>query len=64
MAEINQTRLRSITVDNPEMLEMAVNALPFKIEIKSISELLNEKWIIWFVLPELEGLEFKSGEFK
>ena len=63
MAEINQTRLRWITVDNPEMLEMTVNELPFKIEIKSISKLPDEKWIIWFVLPETETVEFKSGEF-
>ena len=63
MAEINQTRLRWIVASTPEALGMAINALPFRIEIKSISELSSEKWIIWFVLPNLEGLEFKSGEF-
>ena len=63
MAEINQTRLRWIVASTPEALGMAVNALPFRIEIKSISKLPDEKWIIWFVLPETETVEFKSGEF-
>jgi len=56
---INSTRLRSITASDSDTLEAAVNALPFKIEIK---EIIKDKttYKIFFVLPEQDGLVWES----
>lgn len=59
---INSTRLRSITAGNKQELEQAVNSLPFKIEIKTIQPTSSPKggWIVYFILPEVDSIEFKS----
>jgi len=56
---IKSTRLRSITARDVVTLEVAVGSLPFKVEIKEIVHLKN-KVIIYFVIPDLEGLEWES----
>lgn len=54
------TRLRHISASTPIELENALDALPFKVEIKGGPILLKGRWIVFFVIPEIDGLNFKS----
>ena len=64
MANIDRTRLRFMTAPNAETLQAIVDKLPFKIEIKSVNKESDNRWTLWFVLPEIGTVDFKSGEFK
>lgn len=58
MANVSSTRLRFISSSSSEGLELIVNTLPFKIEIKSIQP-QGKGWIVWFVLPDkIEDKDF------
>ena len=59
MAEVKSTRLRSIQTKTIDTLEMAVESLPFKIEIKGSPYLAgNGYWCVHFVIPD--NAEFES----
>ena len=57
---IRATRLRSIKARTLEEIEEVINALPFKVEIKSgplpFKDGRGVGWMISFVLPEMEAL--------
>lgn len=48
---VKATRLRYISSPSPEGLEIVLNTLSFKVEIKSVTH-ANGKWWCWFVLPD------------
>jgi hypothetical protein len=48
---VKSTRLRYVSSPSAEGLELAINALPFKVEIKSIAP-QGDRWWLWFVLPD------------
>ena len=48
---IKSTRLRYVSSRSADLLEAFINALPFKVEIKSIS-FGGKRWFCWFVLPD------------
>ena len=50
MAE--STRLKYIAAKNFDVLTRAVEALPFKVEIKGNPVLYGKKWVIYFVIPD------------
>ena len=52
MGEVaKSTRLRFILAEEPADLTAAIDSLPFKVEIKSISE-SRLGWICYFVIPD------------
>lgn len=57
---INSTRLRYVASNNPDELVAFISALPFKVEIKGNPVALGKKWFLFFIIPEVEGLEFNS----
>lgn len=61
MAEIHSTRLRFIRALSAEALCDAVSSLPFKVEIKGGPVLDGKRWVIFFVLPEVPGVDLSSG---
>lgn len=61
MSEIKNTRLRFISASTAEEVSEAVDALPFKVELKQILKAEN-KWFCFFVIPENAGLEFSNVE--
>jgi len=58
---ISTTRLRYISARKREEIISGVEALGFKVEIKSITW-DGKNYTIWFVLPETEGIRFTSVE--
>ena len=48
---IKSTRIRFVSSPSPEGLEVFINSLPFKVEIKSIVA-RETLWYCWFVLPD------------
>ena len=59
MAEIKSTRLRSIGASSREALEVAVEALPHKIEIKEILP-VGKGFLLFFTIPDSSN--FKSQD--
>jgi len=58
-----QTRLRFIIVKDEAQGELAINSLPFKVELKSIAPPKDGRgMVLWFVIPEPE--EFKSVDLR
>ena len=49
---INSTRLRLFVSKDIEQLLLAVNGLPYKIEIKGQPVLIKGKWHLFFVPPD------------
>jgi hypothetical protein len=49
--DVKSTRLRYVSSSSPQLLEAFLNALPFKVEIKSITA-QGKRWFCWFVLPD------------
>jgi len=45
------TRLRFVSGSSPEELEIVINMLPFKVELKSIVK-DGSKWLAWFTLSD------------
>lgn len=62
MAEIRSTRLRFFSSKTPEALVAAVDSLQFKVEIKGGPAHDGKRWVLFFVLPEMEGIDLKSGD--
>jgi len=61
MAE--QTRLRYLIVKDEAQGELAINSLPFKVELKFHSLPTDGRGVVlWFVVPEPE--EFKSADLR
>ena len=58
MAEVQTTRLRFISARDPDSLSEALDLLPFKVEIKGPPQYAKGLWFLWFVIPELPGLNF------
>jgi hypothetical protein len=54
---IKSTRLRYISARKLNDLISYVNNLPFKIEIKGNPVLEGRLWVLFFILPEIEGIE-------
>lgn len=50
--EVKQTRLRYILASSLDELELAVNSLPFKIEIKGNPVNTGKKWVLFFIIPD------------
>ena len=48
---VQSTRLRFASSTSAEVLEAFINALPFKVEIKSIVS-RGTSWFCWFILPD------------
>jgi len=61
---INVTRLRYIIAASPEMLVAAVELLGYKVEIKGAPIPIKNGWILYFVLPENEGVKFESKDLR
>ena len=57
---ISSTRLRYISSGDLDELMAFVSLLPFKIEIKGAPSLVNKKWFLFFVIPEIDGFEWNS----
>ena len=58
MSKVINTRLRYIRAEKIEDIEMAVNMLQFKIEIKGAPIKSDQFWVLFFVIPD--NVEFKS----
>lgn len=58
------TLLRYIKSKDPDLLTMAVGALPFKVEIKGSPVKDKGKWILFFTLDEEDpkALRFENTE--
>lgn len=73
MLRAESTRLRYVSSPSPEGLELILNSLPFKVEIKSVQR-DGKRWFAWFVLPDnvnhetfnkiMEVLELKARQNK
>lgn len=65
---IKATRLRSLRARTLEELEQAINALAFKVEIKSgplpFKDGRGAGWVIAFVLPEVDQLRWESVDLR
>lgn len=48
---VTSTRLRFISSPSPEGLEVSIQMLPFKVEIKAILR-SGADWYCWFILPD------------
>lgn len=55
-----ETRLRYIRTSSIDDLVIAVASLPFRVELKGNPVKDDGKWVIFFVLPEIDGLEWSS----
>jgi hypothetical protein len=53
------TALRFIRAPNTQDLSVAVDRLPFKVEIKEIVQDSKGAWLCFFVVPD-EALEFQN----
>jgi len=60
----SNTRIRYISSKNIDDIMIAVNSLPFKIEIKSSPVFADKKWWLFFILPESDLTDFKNLEIK
>lgn len=49
---IDSTRLRCIRAKTADLLTAAVDALPFKVEIKGGPVRQGNGWIVFFVIPD------------
>lgn len=58
---MDKTRLRFVYAKDPKGLVAFCEALPFKVEIKGNPVLQGKYWYLFFILPEVEGIEFNSG---
>lgn len=56
---IASTRLRFIKASTLEDLVGAISTLPFKVELKTITQ-EKKTWVAIFVLPEVDTLDFKN----
>lgn len=58
--EIKTTRLRWVSAKSPDDIVLFLDSLRYKVEIKGGPVRDKNRWFLWFVLPEVEGLEFES----
>lgn len=56
------TRLRYLKAKTEEEVSAAVTRLPFKVEIKGAPVWNGKRWVLWFVLPEEDGIEMGNME--
>jgi len=49
---VKSTRLRYISTSSAVELSAAVNAFPFKVEIKGGPVYDGKRWYLWFVIPD------------
>lgn len=54
---LKSTRLRYLSAKTPEEISISISRLPFKVELKSL-QFNGSRWVVWFVLPEEEGIDF------
>lgn len=53
MENVNITRLRYVSSKNPDVILDYLNkALGYKVEIKGNPTFAQNKWFLWFVLPD------------
>lgn len=64
MASLETTRLRYVYSKDVEKLVQFCSELSFKIEIKGAPVFQGGKWFLFFILPENEAIEFKSGSIE
>lgn len=62
MKDIRVTRLRYIATLSLEELEMLVNNLGFKIEIKGAPVREKNGWVLFFIIPD--NVDFKSLDLR
>ena len=61
---IKTTRLRYLAADTPDEIVAALDQLQFKVEIKGAPIKDGKGWILYFVIPEMEGLEWDSVDLR
>ena len=62
MSNVLVTRLRRVYSKDADKIELFPNMLTYKIEIKSISQDKNGRWVLWFVPPDdIEDGKVMSG---
>lgn len=64
LMSIEKTRIRYIASRDIDKIMQAVNALPFKIEVKGAPTFDGKMWRLFFILPESELLDFTNLEIK
>jgi len=57
--EIRSTRLRFVSAKDPVDLSTFISALPFKVEIKGGPTVRDDRWYLFFVIPD-NVLEFNN----
>jgi hypothetical protein len=55
---MNTTKLRYLVAENPNELEGLVQALGFKVEVKSVNW-VGGKWFCWFTVMQTDELQRK-----
>lgn len=58
MTEGRSTKLRYIMAASPDEIVLAVERLPFKVEIKGQPLQIKKDWILFFTIQD--NIEFKS----
>lgn len=59
-ANIKSTRLRYVSAKTAHEVSQIIDRLPFKVEIKGGPVFAQKRWFIFFVIPEIVGLDFDN----
>jgi hypothetical protein len=62
-SEIKTTRLRYVAANSPDVLTLLLDRLPCKVEIKGAPVFDGNRWLVWFVIPDILP-EFKNFVFE